>query len=318
MESKRATLTKAELLERVHRWVDRRGYGFRVSPGWLEDLLKDGLVPAATRGRNSGRSPVYTFDYRAYRVALQIARLRHHKVVKRDEISVVLFRNGYTTPTQDVRHHMISVWQRHLKSMRVGLRSTYLDNWKAVPPSRKQALEEALGKLGNEASHAMLGHAGINLMDAFRAGSQRGLSDVDLAAACRAFANDEHPPTLASVASAVVPTFDGMLLLGAVSGDRTKSLDYIEALIAQVSIADLRNAAKFVRLTPSAAKRLFKHLRFDEEVSASMFASYSEARYNAGLAAQSLVSALNVHRMLPLVSSPDLVQQVIISLKEES
>ena len=289
----------------------------KSAPEWLEDLLKDGLVPAATRARNSGRSPVYTFDYRAYRVTLQIARLRRNKILKRDELAVVLFRNGYRTPTLDVRHQIVSVLQRHLRSMLAGLRSTYLNNWKDVPPSRKQALEDALGSPENGSSHAILSRAGIDLVEAFRAGSQLSLSDKDLAAACRAFAS-EGSPTLVSIAPAGMSTFEGMLLLGDVQGDKTESIDHIEALIGQASIADFRTAAEVVRLAPSAAKRMFKHFEFDEGFLASTSASYYKGRYDAGLAAQTLVSALNVCRMLPLASSPDLIHQVISLLKEES
>src|SRR5690348_572224 len=60
-------------------------YGVTLNAGWLTDLIKDGYIDGAIRYSNEGRRPIYRYDYRSYRTALQIARLRHYGIIERND-----------------------------------------------------------------------------------------------------------------------------------------------------------------------------------------------------------------------------------------
>ena len=64
-------MDRAEFVERVLSWVSRR-YDLKLTEAWINDLIKDQLVPEGIRQANKGLSPTYSNDRLCYRRALQI------------------------------------------------------------------------------------------------------------------------------------------------------------------------------------------------------------------------------------------------------
>ena len=318
MESKRVTLTKAELLGRVQLWVSRRDYGVEVGPGWLEDLLKDGLIPAGRRGPNRGRSPTYAFDHRSYRLAIQIARLRKYGVLKRDEIIVVLFRNGYETPFQDVRPQLAGVWDRLVRSMRASLRSPYLGNNKEVPSSRQSAIDKALGV--DDGGHLLLQllSRASSPTEIYRAATQRGFASVDLSSAWSRWVKSSEELNLNDIAQVAIASFDGLLLTDADWQDNPEAPDHVDALIYQSSIDDLRDAADLSRLYFHQMTTVFRAIGISinsvdlEEVDGS-----NAARYSGVKAAASIVSALRLKNTMPVGYTAEVFRQALTMMKTE-
>jgi hypothetical protein len=67
-------LSKVQLLHRLDE-RSRKRYDAPFSEGVLNDLIKDGLLPALERSKNEGLKPVYEAGASHYRRALQIKRL---------------------------------------------------------------------------------------------------------------------------------------------------------------------------------------------------------------------------------------------------
>ena len=318
MESKRVTLTKAELLGRVQLWVSRRGYGVEVGPGWLEDLLKDGLIPAGRRGPNRGRSPTYAFDYRAYRLAIQIARLRKYDVVKRDEIIVVLLRNGYRTPYKDVRPDLASVWGRFVRSMRAPLRSPYLDNNKEIPASRQPSIDKALGVDDGGDLLLRLTSRVSNPTEIYRAATQRAFANVDFSPVWFRLISFQKELGLSEIAEIAIRSFDGMLLMDADRQDNPKTPDHVNALIDQSSIDDLLDAANLSRLCSRQMTTVFRAVGITidsndlEKIDGS-----SVARYSGLTAASAIVSALRLKKAMPAGYTAEVFRQMLTMIKME-
>jgi hypothetical protein len=147
-------LSKPELLRRLDA-RSRSRYGGPLSEALLNDLIKDGLVPALRRSKNEGLKPVYEASARHYRRALQIKRLMSRGVSGRDTLLVQLFLRGYGKPWE-VRKALRREYARHLKSLFAKIRSTYLDTTREIGPSHKSSLRKQMGILDERFEAARL------------------------------------------------------------------------------------------------------------------------------------------------------------------
>lgn len=135
-------ITKSDLLIRIERRARDR-YGQEIGMSWLNDFIKDGLIPAAT-----GRSPNYKYDCRAYRRALQLVRLRRAGIVERSALKVQLFLRGYSLPVWDVREALRSQYVKYSRSLLAQIRSTYAGKHKISLIRQFGSLDERLGNSG--------------------------------------------------------------------------------------------------------------------------------------------------------------------------
>ena len=93
---------KAEFIQRVARRARTR-YGKDFTETTFNDLLKDHLLPPASRGENKGKRPVYLYDCRTYRRALQVVRLQAKGVIDRDAIRIQLFLHWCDLPLNHLK-----------------------------------------------------------------------------------------------------------------------------------------------------------------------------------------------------------------------
>src|SRR5262245_1814144 len=119
MSSERARspgrLSKAELLRRLNEW-SRTRYGGPFSESLLNDLMKDGSLPAFQRSKNEGLKPVFEASAQHYRRALQIKRLMSRGISGRDTLLIQLFLRGYGVEPWEVREAFRREYARHLRS----------------------------------------------------------------------------------------------------------------------------------------------------------------------------------------------------------
>jgi hypothetical protein len=125
----------------------RKRYGGPFSEGVLNDLIKDGLLPALERSKNEGLRPVYEAGARHYRRGLQIKRLMSRGVSGRDALRIQLFLRGYGIKPWDVREAVRREYARHLRSVFAQIRSTYLDKTREIGPAHKSSLRKHMGTL---------------------------------------------------------------------------------------------------------------------------------------------------------------------------
>ena len=148
-------LSKTELLRRLDD-RSRRRYGDPFNEGGLNDLIKDGLVPALERAKNEGLKPIYEATARHYRRALQIKRLMSRGVSNRDALRIQLFLRGYGIKPWDVREAVRREYARHLRSASSKVRSTYPDKTRDIGPRHKASLRKQMGELDNRLKDAGL------------------------------------------------------------------------------------------------------------------------------------------------------------------
>ena len=148
-------LSKAELL----RCLDARSrarYGEPFSEGVLNDLIKDGLVPALERSKNEGLKPLYVASALHYRRALQIKRLMSRGMLRRDTLRIQLFLRGYGVKPWEIRDAVRQEYARHLRSASSKVRSTYPENTRDIGPRHKSSLRKQMGELDNRLKDAGL------------------------------------------------------------------------------------------------------------------------------------------------------------------
>jgi hypothetical protein len=159
MPSKRtpspSRLTKPELLRRLDE-RSRRRYGEPFSKAVLNDLIKDGLLPALERSKNEGLRPVFEAGARHYRRALQIKRLMSRGMSGRDALRIQLFLRGYGVKPWDVREALRREYGKHLRTASAKIRSTYLDNNREIGERHKASLRKRMGELDNRLKDAGL------------------------------------------------------------------------------------------------------------------------------------------------------------------
>jgi hypothetical protein len=139
-------LSKAALVQRLDERSQKR-YGGRFTKALLEDLIKDGLLPALQRERNIGLIPVFKANAAHYRRALQIKRLMARGIHERDRLRIQLFLRGYGIEPWDVRDALRREYAKHVRTVSAQLRSGYIDNTQEIGPSHKLSLQKQLGPL---------------------------------------------------------------------------------------------------------------------------------------------------------------------------
>jgi hypothetical protein len=139
-------MDSVEFIDRVLSRAFRR-YGLRLTEGWIDDLIKDQLVPEAIRQGNDVLSAIYSYDHFSYRRALQIAQLRRDGFIHRDAIRIRLFLRGYCAHAREIRSALLTEYVRHSKSLLSEIRSRYVDNFKLVPEKHKDSLAQSLGPI---------------------------------------------------------------------------------------------------------------------------------------------------------------------------
>ena len=138
-------MNKAGFITRIQKWAKTR-YGVDLTAAQINGLINDGLIPEAVRKGHDGQKPIYDYDFRAYRRALQIARLRKLGINGRDAIRLQLFLRGYGLQVWDVREAVLREYRHFAKSEAMRIRSSYIGNWKDVPSGRKASLMREMGE----------------------------------------------------------------------------------------------------------------------------------------------------------------------------
>jgi hypothetical protein len=139
-------LSKGELLDRLDD-RSRDHFGGPFSEGLLNDLIKDGLLPALQRSKNEGLKPVYEANASHYRRALQIKRLMWQGVLGRDALRIQLFLRGYGVMPWEIRDALRLEYGKHMRAAGATVRSTYLDNARDIGPHHKETLRKQMGEI---------------------------------------------------------------------------------------------------------------------------------------------------------------------------
>ncbi len=229
----------ARLLRRIRSRYDPNLDDARLRR-WLHDLIKDALLFGATRHGNDGLRPVYGYDFRSYRRALQIARLRGVGIVERDAIRVQLFLRGYGE--KDIRQAVWNQYSKNGRSLLAQVRSGYVDNAKEIPPIHKASLVEALGELDSR-----LGDAGLQLPNDYYIASlrtakqaQTNWNAVDQKSINKIRRLRET--LFEAIASAVVPCFAGLLMFSSKDDREAAGRDPVEEHIFAASPEEFEQA----------------------------------------------------------------------------
>lgn len=246
-------MTKAELVARVHaRTASPLGLMFTTSA--LDDLIKDGLVPAGHRDGNDGRKPRYRFSWRhLHRVTFLVA-LQARGVRRRDAQRLRLFVAGCRLPLWEVRQALISEYRAAAASLNSQTRSAYLDNQRPLTPAKVAAIAREIGPADKILRDAGLEPPVELTIPILRAARQEPLSEdlgtlpTDLFG--KLATGSATPSDLTAIADRA---FAGMFLMGADPGDDPGALDSVEALIAH---ADERALA----LVPTLFRAMVRHL----------------------------------------------------------
>ena len=148
-------LSKAELQARLDK-RSRARYGGGFEKSWLNDLIKDGLVPALIRTGNDGLRPKYEATASHYRRALQLKRLHYFGIRRRDAQVVQLFLRGYGIKPCEIREALRREVIKSIEAVRAQLRSGYFQNTRTVGPKHSASMVEQLGPLDERFTQAAL------------------------------------------------------------------------------------------------------------------------------------------------------------------
>jgi hypothetical protein len=140
-------LSRAELVSRLNeRSLHRYGSGF--TDAWLDDLIKDGLVPCLERAEhNNGLRPVFFATALHYRRALQLKRLFAIGIRDRNAQRLQLFIRGYSRDVWDIRDALKSEYIGALTSLLHPMRSGYVRKNRNIGPSHEKSLMNQMGQL---------------------------------------------------------------------------------------------------------------------------------------------------------------------------
>lgn len=158
-------------------------YGVKLSAAKLDDLIKDGLVPAGRRTGNVGQKPIYEYGYQSYRRLLQIARFEREGVVERNAATILFYLRGYGVLDWQVRDALASEFSRQMLSAGVNVRSSFADNNKTIPNYSRESLLKSMGPLDSRLREAGWGFSEEIYIEALRVARQQpfdpsGLSSV--------------------------------------------------------------------------------------------------------------------------------------------
>jgi hypothetical protein len=244
-------MDRAEFVERVFSWAARR-YGLKLTEAWINDLIKDQLVPEGIRQANYGLSPTYGYDRLSYRRALQIARLRRGGFIRRDAVRIQLFLRGYSMQAQEIRSALLTEYVNHSRSLLAQVRSRYIDNSKPIPKKHKQSLAQSLGPIDDRLFAADFELDPDTYIEMVRKAKQEPLNFQN------AGSPQEHLPKLTSdglafsnFATDMIGTLAGLLMLDPAPEDEQSEPDYIEAIIRRSDRRRYEQAREFYRVITS-------------------------------------------------------------------
>jgi hypothetical protein len=239
-------LSPNEFKRRVFAFARKR-YGIKLPDNWINELIRNDLIEVADREPNQGLHPIYRLDYRAYRRALQIARLRRDEIVEIDAIRLQMFVRGYGN-IKDIREPLANQYVRIGKGLIAQVRSGYADNWRSVPDGHKRSILKQMEPLDAE-----LDAAGFRLPDdtyiqALRSAKQVpihiGTLDIDALFRGRAVSS----PLFQSMAPLLLELLNGLLMFGDSQTKHSSEIDDIEQLIRQASDEEYSQATEFYRI----------------------------------------------------------------------
>jgi hypothetical protein len=151
----RSRLSKHDLVSRLDR-RSRERYGGEFTEAWLNDLIKDGLVPVLERSENRGRRPAFFATWIHYRRALQVKRLAHLGITGRDAQLIQLFVRGYGVEAWQIREELRREFARAVAKLRPKLRSAYFQNARDITPKKANVIRKQLGPLDERLAAAGL------------------------------------------------------------------------------------------------------------------------------------------------------------------
>lgn len=172
-------MTKNELLARANERAMGR-YGVVLSAAKLNDLIKDGLVPAATRSGNIGQRPIYEYGFRSYRRLLQVARLAREEVIERNAIIILFYLRGYGIHDWQVRDALATEFSRQMLSAGANVRSSFADNNKTIPNYSRESLLKSMGPLDSRLRKAGWGFSEEIYIGALRVARQQSFDPSGL------------------------------------------------------------------------------------------------------------------------------------------
>lgn len=223
-------MTKLDFLNRVaSRALDRYGQVFREP--LLNDLLKDGLIPAPDRVENSGKAPNYKYSCQAYRRAMQTVRLRKDGIVGRDAQRVILFLRGYSQPVWDVKEALRNEYVKAGKAILSQIRSSYADNTRNIPPKHKDSLLQSMGELDDRLKKSQIIVSADAYIDGMRNAKQRPLELSVPLYGPRVF----ELLSEGKLSSDMLNIVSGMLMFDSAESDDSETIDYVDKLILNSS-----------------------------------------------------------------------------------
>jgi hypothetical protein len=148
-------LSKRALVSRLDR-RSRERYGGEFKESWLNDLIKDGLVPGLEYSENQGHRRTYFATCIHYRRALQVKRLAHSGITRRDAQLIQLFVRGYGVKAWQIREEMRREFVRVMAKLRPSLRSTYFQNTRRTTLNTENIVRDQFGPLDERLAAADL------------------------------------------------------------------------------------------------------------------------------------------------------------------
>jgi hypothetical protein len=251
-------------------------YGLQLDERWLHDLIKDALIPSADgREPNDGQRPVYTYGFRSYRRALQIARLRGDGFVERDPIRIQLFLKGYGE--RDIRQALWKQYSKYQKSLIAQVRSGYADNWERIPDGHKSSLMKNMGLLDTRFVDPALQLSDDDYIALLRAAKQSTVEPGNMLPVAN-FQRQlmDQGLNFERLATFFPNMFGGLLMLNTEDERHANGPDPIEKVILQASSAEYEQARDFYRIiTSRSAAHVLSH------VGAGTGADAQKAAWNA-------------------------------------
>lgn len=250
-------MTKAELVVCL-AFRSQRRYRQGFDESLLNDLIKRGLMPAATLIGRDGRRPIYGYDWKAYRRGLQIARLRSRGVVGYDAVKLQLFRCGYSLPAYDARSALWPEYKARAATLMAPIRSRYIDGERTIDGRHRASLLASMGELDPD-----LDAAGFRLPDdtyiqglrLAKGGTLNLATEKPRTGAAMAVWGDRI--SWAKFAMSAVNMLAGMLLIGSAGGrDNVGPVDYVEKFLANSDDRSLEAARDLLASAQIAVSRL--------------------------------------------------------------
>jgi len=240
----RRLLTRQELEARVAGQAQER-YDVSLPEDWFHSLTQDGFMPEPLRTANEGKRPSYRYDFRSYRRALQIVRLRRDGITDADAIRIQLFLRGYGE--RDIRNALANAYAKCARGAVARVRSGYVDNQRTIPPGHKVSLAKSLGPLDDRLRSANLGLSTDQVIQAVRIAKSAPATLEELHATC----NSISIPAIASFAGfaeQLIPFFQGLFLFSTREDALRNGRDYATDLILSSDDVEFERARRICRL----------------------------------------------------------------------